>query len=281
MQRVGEALRPRRRPRCRACAPRRGSRRSGSTARGCTAARAARSSAGTLRPTRAAVGAHLLGAGEVVVGQRSHGVGHVLDGRGYRWVHPAVPAGSVRPCPGHVAAHHRVDRHRPPDVVPGQVRRLARGRPAGQAVGVVPGRGPRRTTRRLRREHLLRPRQPRPRAGARRRGRRGLRGVPRLARAAPRRLRLGARLRDPPHRPVRLHHRRGDGPDRLVLRRRDERGPRDRAQAGRRPRRRARLRPGGAQRPRGDAAPHRGVPPARLPRSSPTPRSSSPSATAT
>ena len=57
-----------------------------------------------------------------------------------------------------------------------------------------------------------------------------------------------------------------------LLRRRDERVPRDRAQADRRPRRRARLRHHRPRRPAGDAPPHRGVPPARLPRSWPTRR---------
>ena len=131
-------------------------------------------------------------------------------------------------------------------------------------VGLLPRRRPGDPPRRLRRQHLLRPRPARPAAGARRRGRRGLRRLPVLARAPRRRLRLGADLRGPAHRALRVHHRRDDGAVRQLLPRRDERGPADRARPDRRPGGRADLRAGRPRRPGGDAAPHPGVPPARL-----------------
>ena len=146
----------------------------------------------------------------------------------------------------------------------GQVRRLAGRRAARQAVGLLPRRRPRDPPRRLRRQHLLRPRPARAAAGAGRCGRRGLRRLPLLARAPRRRLRLGAHLRGPAHRPLRVHDRRDDGAVRQLLPRRDERGPADRAGPDRAPRGGADVRARRAGRPAGDGAAHPGVPPARL-----------------
>ena len=60
---------------------------------------------------------------------------------------------------------HRLDRHRPPDDLPGPVHRLAGRRPAGQGLAVLPGRGPRRPPRRRRGEHRLRHGLPGPAPG--------------------------------------------------------------------------------------------------------------------
>ena len=101
-----------------------------------------------------------------------------------------------------------------------------------------------------------------------------------LAGGARRRLRLGAHLRGPAHGPLRVHHRRHDGAVRQLLPRGDERGAADRAGPHRRARGGADLRAGRTGRPAGDGQPHPGVSSARLPRSSPTPASSWPSARA-
>ncbi len=51
---------------------------------------------------------------------------------------------------------HRIDRHRPPDALPGPLRRPVARRPAAQGVAVVPGRRPRGPARRHRAQHRLR-----------------------------------------------------------------------------------------------------------------------------
>ena len=104
-----------------------------------------------------------------------------------------LPVGSLDPslarpsdAPGSTRAHrrHRLDRHRPPDDLPGPVHRLAGRRPAGQGLAVLPRRGPRRPPRRGRRQHRVRDGLPRAAPGARRGRRPGLRRLPVLAASA-------------------------------------------------------------------------------------------------
>ena len=63
--------------------------------------------------------------------------GHANDASGYRWVLPAEDRLVVLE---RVPADLRLDRHRPPDDLPGAVQGLPRRRAARQARGVVPGR---------------------------------------------------------------------------------------------------------------------------------------------
>ena len=169
------------------------------------------------------------------------------------------------------------DRHRPPDDVPGQVRRLARRRPARQDLAVLPRRRPRGAPGRRRRQHRVRPGLPRPatRSSSARSARTSPTTVPGWSGTASTATRCTSQRRTP-HGPIRVYDRLLARPDRVVLRRRDERGPGDRARADRRPRRRARPRRG-----RRRTTPRRcsGTPTSAATaatRSPPTPPSSSP-----
>ena len=214
VERAGHAGARRRRPGSRACRPRPGSRRSAGWARG-DAACAARSRR-VCRPrlrlvTRRRRTSRRRCRVVAEAGRGARDVRHAVDASGYRG-YPEPYRGVVSRdmsllIAGSIATDHLMS-------FPGKFSDSPGRRPAGQALALLPRRGPRGTPRRLRRQHLLRPRQPGPAPGAGRRRGRGLRRVPLVARAPQRRLRLRARLRDPAHRPLRVHQRLVERPDR-------------------------------------------------------------------
>ncbi len=168
----------------------------------------------------------------------------------------------VRRTGGRQAQDRRVRQHRygPSDALPGEVRRAARRRAIAPGVAELPRRRPRRAPRRHRREHRVRPRSARRRAGARRRRRPGLGGLPVVA-AAARRGHLGrAGFRGRAHRAVRVHHGRRHVPDRDLLRGRDGGVPQHRDGADFGSRRRAGAGADQPGRPRGDGPARAGVP---------------------